>query len=230
MRYVSSLADISKKFASYLIVARKLRYNCIYIFHVIFPKQSIWELIISQTNIFNIFPASVPILTVSKILQANYLPSQNKKYFPINSLQINRLFNELANKYEKICLAIDCSGMNPNGPGRFRTEVDNLVRKACYFNVQNNDQFFNVYINKRINNKNLSDEIYFEIGRVKRNTNMKTFDKDLELGNLIQNGTNDYRCSQLRHVVNRVRNYIDTSENSSQQATRSVRLKFLLGK
>ena len=119
--------------------------------------------------------------------------------------------------------------MNPNGPGRFRTEVDNLIRKTCYFNIQNNDQLFNVFINKRINNKNLSDEIYFEIGRVKRNTNMKTFDKDLELGNLIQNGTNDYRCSQLRHVVNRVRNYINTSENSSQQATRSVRLKFLLG-
>ena len=41
-------------------------------FHVIVPSSQIRQKIISQTNIFNIFPASVPYNTVSKIIQSNY--------------------------------------------------------------------------------------------------------------------------------------------------------------
>ena len=44
----------------------------IIVFHVIVPSSQIWQKIISQTNIFNIFPASVPYNTVSKIIQSNY--------------------------------------------------------------------------------------------------------------------------------------------------------------
>ena len=56
---VSGVADVSKKFANSLIVSRKFRY-CIYVFHVIAPATQIWQKIISQTNIFNIFPSSIP--------------------------------------------------------------------------------------------------------------------------------------------------------------------------
>ena len=38
---VSGLADTSSKFASFLTVARKFKYNCLYIFHTIHPKKSI---------------------------------------------------------------------------------------------------------------------------------------------------------------------------------------------
>ena len=63
---VSGVADISKKIADFLIVSRKFEYHCVYVFHVIAPATQIWQKIISQTNIFNIFPASVPQNTVAK--------------------------------------------------------------------------------------------------------------------------------------------------------------------
>ena len=72
---VSGVADTSKKFA------RKFGYNCVYAFHVIVPASRIWQKKISQTNIFNIFPASVPHNTVAKIIQSNCI-LQSKKYVP----------------------------------------------------------------------------------------------------------------------------------------------------
>ena len=39
---VSGLADNSKKFASFLTVARKYNYNCVYIFHTIYPEKANW--------------------------------------------------------------------------------------------------------------------------------------------------------------------------------------------
>ena len=69
MENVSGLADKSKKFAAFLIVTRKYSYNCVYIFYTVFPGKSNWRLILPQTNIFNIFPASVPINSVRNILE-----------------------------------------------------------------------------------------------------------------------------------------------------------------
>ena len=68
---VSGVADVSKKFGNFLTVSRKFGYNCVYVFHVIVPAGQIWQKIISQPNIFNIFPSSVPYNTVAKIIQSN---------------------------------------------------------------------------------------------------------------------------------------------------------------
>ena len=75
---VSGLADVSKKFANFLTVSKKFGYHCVYIFHVITPSTQIWQTIMSQTNIFNIFPASVPQNKASKIIQSNCI-SQTKE-------------------------------------------------------------------------------------------------------------------------------------------------------
>ena len=56
------------------------------------------------------------------------------------------LFIELANKSEKVCLTLDCSGNILNGPRKFRTEAGNPDSQTCYFNVINNEQLFSVYI------------------------------------------------------------------------------------
>ena len=82
---VSGVAEVSKKFANVLTVSRKFGYNCVYVFHVIVPASQIWQKIISQTNIFNVFPASVPHNTVAKIIQINCI-LQSKKYVPARSL------------------------------------------------------------------------------------------------------------------------------------------------
>ena len=76
---VSGVADISKEFTNFLTVSRKFGYNCVYVFQVIAATQ-IWQKIISQTNIFNIFPSSVPQNTVANILQSNCVV-QSKNMF-----------------------------------------------------------------------------------------------------------------------------------------------------
>ena len=113
---VSGVADVSKKFANFLTVSRKFGYNCVYVFHVVVPASQIWQKIISQTNIFNIFPASVPHNTVAKIIQSNCI-LQSKKYVPARSLWLNRVCTDLANSHEKHCLTLYCGYINKNGPG-----------------------------------------------------------------------------------------------------------------
>ena len=119
---VSGVADISKKFANFLTVSKKCGYNRVYVFHVINPSSQIWQKIISQTNSFNIFPASVPYNTVAKILQSNCI-LQSKKYVPARSLWLSKVFTDLANSHEKHCLIIDCSFLNRNGSGRYRSSA-----------------------------------------------------------------------------------------------------------
>ena len=97
MNDVSDVADVSKKFANFLTVSRKFGYNCVYVFHVIVPASQIWQEIISQTNIFNIFPASVVLNTVAKIIRRNCI-LQSKKYVSARSLWLNRVFTDLASK------------------------------------------------------------------------------------------------------------------------------------
>ena len=52
---VSGLADNFKKIASFLTMSRKYNYNCVYIFHTIYPEKANWQTILSQINIYNIF-------------------------------------------------------------------------------------------------------------------------------------------------------------------------------
>ena len=137
---VSGVADVSKKFANFLTVSRKFGYNCVYIFRVIVPASQIWQNIIFQTNIFNIFPASVPHNTVVKIIQSNCI-LQSKKYVPARSFWLNRVFTNLANSHEKLCLTIHCGYINKNGPGRYRSSADNPEKQVCYFNKPNDDVF-----------------------------------------------------------------------------------------
>ena len=97
---VPGVADISKKVSNFLTVSTKFGYNCVYGFHVIVPVSQIWQKIISQTNIFNIFLASVPHNTVAKIIQSNCI-SQSKKYVPARLLWLNSVFTDLENSPEK---------------------------------------------------------------------------------------------------------------------------------
>ena len=87
---VSGLADKSNDFCSFLTVPRKYRYSCIYIFHVVFPALSNWQMILSQTKIFNIFPSAVQLGHMSKIL-TNNCDRETLKYISKRELWINRL-------------------------------------------------------------------------------------------------------------------------------------------
>ena len=226
---VSGLADDSKKFGSFLTVARKYNYNCVYAFHTIYTEKSNWKTILSQTNIFNIFPASVSISSVKKILELSCIRKTNK-YIPQSSLWISRLFIELANKNDKVCLTLDCSNINTDGPGRFRTKADNPETQFCYFNTTNDEQVFNQFISKRINSEKSTNEHLFEIVEVvsKFNKNIK-FNATNKLKEL-DNGTKTSRTSETyfdgarkrdRTSDNGIESVVDNDKNNDMSFIRN---------
>ena len=62
------------------------------------------------------FPASVSHNTVAKIIQSKCI-LQTKKYVPVRSLWLNRVFADLGNSHEKHCLTIVYGYINKNDPG-----------------------------------------------------------------------------------------------------------------
>ena len=83
MEDVSGLADKSEEFSNFLTVSRKYGFSCLYVFHTIYPGRQSWEMIMSQTHIFNFFPGSIHSSRILKTLsffasrQKNtYLPNQ----------------------------------------------------------------------------------------------------------------------------------------------------------
>ena len=192
---VSGLADNSNKFANFLTVARKYKYNCVYIFHTIYPEKATWKTILSQTNIFNIFPASVSLNSVKRILDGSCV-RKTTRYIPRSLLWINRLFIELANKSQKVCLTLDCSNTNRDGPSRFRSDADNPDKQVCYFNTPTDEQVYNEFIARRIKSKELKNEIQFEITDVKSKTNKNVvFDISSKIEKLVSE--NDTSSSGL---------------------------------
>ena len=110
--------------------------------------------------------------------------------FPKASLWISRLFIELANRNDKVCLTLDCSNTNKDGPGRFRTEADNPDNQLCYFNSVNDEQVYNEFVSKRIKSSDSENDFHFEIVEVKSKTNKNiSFDATNELRQLNKNGT-----------------------------------------
>ena len=111
---------------------------------------TIWRTIFSQTNIFIIFPASASLASVGKILEGICI-RKTRKYIPQSARWISRLFIELANRDDRVGLTLDCSGINKDGPGRFRTEADKPDFQTCYFNLANDEQAYNEFVSKQIN-------------------------------------------------------------------------------
>ena len=152
-----------------------------------FPEKAIWRLLLSQRNIY-IFPATFPLPSPRKILKTA-CSRKTIKCIPQNALWLNRRFIELANRNDRLHLTIDCSGINKDSPGRFRTQADNLEFQTC-FNSAKDKQVYNEFVSKRINSAEGSKNFHFNIIKLKSKTNKNvTFDATDELGNLNKNDT-----------------------------------------
>ena len=179
---VSGLADNSEKCPSFLTVAPKYNYNCVYIFHTIYPEKENWRTVLLQKNIYNIFLPTVPLNSVRKILEGACIRKASK-YIPQASH-----FIELANRNDKACLTLDCSNTNKDGPGRFWTAADNPDFQSCYFNSANDEQVYNEFISERVKNDVSHDNFYFKISELKSKTNKeKTFNASNKLRQLSKN-------------------------------------------
>ena len=141
----------------------------------------LWRAIPLQTNIFNIFPASGSLASVRKIIESICI-RKTRKYIPQSALWINRLFIELANRDNRVCLALDCFDINKDGPGRFRAEADKPDFQTCYFDLANDEQAYKEFVGKRINETESNDRIQFKIIHLKSKTNREeNFDATEEL-------------------------------------------------
>ena len=128
MDNVSRLVNKSNNFGSFFIVSRKFGYNCIYFVHILYLSKANWQLILSQTKIFNISPGSIKFSSISKILSANF-NRETFNYIPSTDLYLNRLYFEISNSRERICLTIDCRNLNLSGPVKDRTNTQNAVEQ-----------------------------------------------------------------------------------------------------
>ena len=128
---------------------------CLYFSHC--PEKSIWRTILSQTNIFNIFAVSVSLAHVRRILESVCI-RKTKNYIPQSTLWISRLFIGLANRNNRVCVTLDCSGINRDGPGRVTTKEDKSDFLTCYFNVANDEQSYNEFVIQHINSSKTDDK------------------------------------------------------------------------
>ena len=87
---VSDLADKSDEFANFLTVSRKYGLTCVYIFHTIYPSRQNWQMIMSQTQIFNFFPGSVHSSTITRIL-SSFANRYKNTYIPTRNVWINSI-------------------------------------------------------------------------------------------------------------------------------------------
>ena len=210
-----------------MTVSRKFGYDCVYVFHVIAPATQIWQKLIFQTNIFNIFPASVPQNTVVKVLQSNCI-SQSKKYVPVRSLWLNRVFTDLANSHEKHCLTIDCSYKNENGPGRYRSVADNPDEQVCYFHEPNDDECYNVFIRKRIKAENFSERI-LRMKESKRRQKKRTLTlrKHKKMAQAMIDCQKFSQFQSQSRLEQEQEKYMETIEHPYRRDRKSARPKFI---
>ena len=100
MNNVSGLADKSEDFSNDLTVSRKYGFSCVYVFHTTYPGRQSWEIIMSQTHIFNFFPGSVHSSRILKTL-ALFASRQKNTYLPNQQVWLNKLYFKISNSKEK---------------------------------------------------------------------------------------------------------------------------------
>ena len=156
-------------------------------FYIIYPEKSIWTTVLSQTKILNIFTASVSLAKVRRSLECVCI-RKTRKYIPQSALWISRLFIKLASRNGRVCLTLEYSGINKDGPGRFRIKADEPDCQTCYFNVVNDEQSYNEFVRQCINSSKTDDRIQFNIIHLKSKMNSEeTFDATEEPHNLHKN-------------------------------------------
>ena len=88
---VSGLADKSSDFSNFLTVSRKYGFSCVYVFHTIYPNRQNWDMLMSQTHIFNFFSLSIHNSKILKTLSL-FANRQKNTYLPNQQIWLNKLY------------------------------------------------------------------------------------------------------------------------------------------
>ena len=141
---VSGLTDKSNGFGNFLTVSLKIGYICLYIFHIIYPIKSIWQMILSQAKMFDIFLSSIQLGNMLRNL-TNNCDRETIRYIPARDLWINWLYFSLSNGSKYSCLTIDC---RKAGHAKYRTNANSKFEQFCYFGQNKKDTLFKNFLAK----------------------------------------------------------------------------------
>ena len=94
----------------------------------------------------------------------------------------------MANLDKKVCLTIDCTGQNSNGPSKFRLNADKPDFQRCHFNMDSDEEIYNTFLSRHFKNDEFKNSIHFKIEKIKSKTCGDIFDAKFELENL-KNGS-----------------------------------------
>ena len=104
----------SDDFSNFLTVSRKYGFSCLYVFRTIYPGRQSWEMIMSQTHIFNFFPGSIHSSRILKTLSL-FASIPKNSYLPNQQVWLNKLYFQISNYKEKKCLTIGTREVNDLG-------------------------------------------------------------------------------------------------------------------
>ena len=166
---ISGLADKSDEFANFFTMSRKYGITCLYIFHTVYPSRENWQMIMSQTQIYNFFPGSLQASSIVRVF-SSFANRFKNTYIPHRNYWINKLYFDISNSKTKQCLTIHIRDVNFLGPGRFRTNADNGGKQVCYYNRSKTDTSFNSFLATREQTSQAND-IKFSIAGVIDNIN-----------------------------------------------------------
>ena len=91
---VSGLADKSEDSSNFLSVSSKYGFSCVYVFHTIYLGRQSWEMIMSQTHIFNFFPGPIHSARILKTLSL-FASRQKYTYLPNSKVWLNKLYFQI---------------------------------------------------------------------------------------------------------------------------------------
>ena len=94
-----------KNFQIFSTVTRKYDFSCLYVFDTIYPGRQSWEMIMSQTHIFNFFSGSIHSSRILKTLSL-FASRQKNGYIPNQQIWLNRLYFQISNSKEKNALQL----------------------------------------------------------------------------------------------------------------------------
>ena len=147
MLWTTSLALLTNQ-TFFWTVSRKYGLSCIYIFHTIYPNRQNWEMIMSQTHIFNFFPGSAHNSTILRTVSL-FANKYKNNYVLTRNVWLSRLYFNVSNSKQKQCLTTDTRDINDLGPGKFRRQAGNGTQQICYYNRNKTDTSFNPFLATR---------------------------------------------------------------------------------
>lgn len=145
---VIRLADRLKSFVTFITTCRKFGYSLIYVFHEAAVSSPRWKDILSQTQIFCIFPSVIDLVLNHLIKFADRL---RDRYVSRQQMWLTNLVRSLTKTgYTNFCLD---KRSFVSGAARYRSPVENPDEKCCYLNSSTSDKHFNAFRSRQTSNR-----------------------------------------------------------------------------